>query len=82
VVLSEALYPLSVSSPQPSGASAAEPVNSTEISSLKTFLRDQEVSHLNRALAFCGGDKEKAAEMLGISLATLSRKLAEVEETA
>jgi DNA-binding NtrC family response regulator len=46
------------------------------------FLRDQEVAHLNRALAVCGGDKEKAAEMLGISLATLYRKLAEVEEPA
>ena len=82
VVLSEALYPLTVSSPQSSSASGmADSAHSQEISSLKTFLRDQEVTHLNRALAFCGGDKEKAAEMLGISLATLYRKLAEVEET-
>jgi transcriptional regulator with PAS, ATPase and Fis domain len=58
------------------------PSNGAEITSLKTFLRDQEVSHLKRALAACGGDKEKAAETLGISLATLYRKLAEVEEAA
>lgn len=83
VVLSEALYPLTVSSPQPSTATAnSESSHGQDISSLKTFLRDQEVTHLNRALAFCGGDKEKAAEILGISLATLYRKLAEVEETA
>jgi DNA-binding NtrC family response regulator len=83
VVLSESLYPLTVSSPQPSGGmGAAEAAHGGDITSLKTFLRDQEVSHLNRALAFCGGDKEKAAELLGISLATLYRKLAEVEETA
>lgn len=50
------------------------------IGSLKTFLRDQELSYLNRALAQVGGDKEKAAELLGISLATLYRKLSEAEE--
>lgn len=82
VVLSDdGLVPMTVSSPQGSGAPGTDPI-SGEITSLKTFLRDQEVSHLNRALAFCGGDKEKAAEVLGISLATLYRKLAEVEETA
>jgi DNA-binding NtrC family response regulator len=81
VVLSESLYPLSISSPQSTGSANSDAV-AGEVSSLKTFLRDQEVSHLNRALAVCGGDKEKAAELLGISLATLYRKLAEVEETA
>lgn len=85
VVLSESLYPLTVSSPQPISATpgiTAMPSASGEITSLKTFLRDQEVAHLKRALAACGGDKEKAAETLGISLATLYRKLAEVEEAA
>jgi transcriptional regulator with PAS, ATPase and Fis domain len=83
VVLSESLYPLTVSSPQASTAgSHAEQAHTGDVTSLKTFLRDQEVAHLNRALAFTGGDKEKAAELLGISLATLYRKLAEVEETA
>ncbi len=48
----------------------------TLVGSLKTFLRDQEVAYLNRALAMVGGNKEKAAELLGISVATLYRKLA------
>ncbi len=42
---------------------------------LKTYLHDQEQTHLNRALEQSGGDKEKAALLLGISLATLYRKL-------
>jgi DNA-binding NtrC family response regulator len=43
---------------------------------LKLFLRDQETSHLNRALALSDNDKERTAILLGISLATLYRKLA------
>lgn len=46
---------------------------------LKDYLRDQELTYLNRILFHAGGDKEKAAEILGISLATLYRKLAEDE---
>jgi DNA-binding NtrC family response regulator len=42
---------------------------------LKTYLKEQEIAHLNRALQECDGDKEKAAFLLGISLATLYRKL-------
>lgn len=42
---------------------------------LKTFLREQEQSYLNRVLDQCGGDKERAAIELGVSLATLYRKL-------
>src|SRR3954468_1320241 len=47
-----------------------------QLKSLKTFLRDQELAYLNRALEQVGGDKEKAALLLGVSLATLYRKLA------
>ena len=43
---------------------------------LKDFLREQEVAYLHRALLSANGDKERAAQLLGISLATLYRKLA------
>jgi two-component system response regulator AtoC len=42
---------------------------------LKNFLREQERVHLANAVDQSGGDKEKAALILGISLATLYRKL-------
>ncbi len=62
-------------SPQPTlGGAGGQPVLS-----LKAYLRSQELMHLNRAMAVCGGDKEKAAQMLGISLATLYRKMVEEE---
>ena len=44
---------------------------------LKNFLRDQEQAYLIRALEQSSGDKEEAAALLGISLATLYRKLDE-----
>jgi DNA-binding NtrC family response regulator len=68
-----ALFPLKTGSGESnrSSSNASEPCKP-----LKTFLRDQEVAHLNRALEQSGGDKEKAALLLGISLATLYRKLA------
>jgi DNA-binding NtrC family response regulator len=47
--------------------------------SLKAFLRSQEVAYINRVLAQTGGDKDKAATVLGVSLATLYRKLSEEE---
>ena len=47
---------------------------------LKSFLREQEQAHLNRALQQCGGDKEQAALLLEVSLATLYRKLSGEEK--
>lgn len=82
-MLSDALYPLrspevkNLSLDTPAGAPPSDPAK--PIVSLKQYLREQEVSYLNRALAFVNGDKEKAAQMLGVSLATLYRKLSDDE---
>jgi DNA-binding NtrC family response regulator len=70
VVPDSALYPLRVSAESEGGPAPGEPV-----APLKTFMREQEQAHLNRALQQSGGDKEKAALLLGVSLATLYRKL-------
>ena len=43
--------------------------------SLKAFLHEREIEFLQRTIESMGGDKEKAAQKLGISLATLYRKL-------
>ncbi len=45
--------------------------------SLKTFLRKKEKEYLAMVIAAKGGDKEKAAKALKISLATLYRKIPE-----
>jgi len=50
--------------------------------SLKDYLREQEMNYVNRALALAGGDKEKAAQLLNVSVATLYRKLAGEEVEA
>jgi DNA-binding NtrC family response regulator len=57
------------------GTGAAPPPGA--FGSLKDYIRSQELNYLNRALSMTGGDKEKAAEVLGISLATLYRKLSD-----
>jgi two-component system, NtrC family, response regulator PilR len=49
---------------------------------LKAFLRDQELAYLQRALIHADGSKEKAAELLGVSLATIYRKLSEDIDSA
>ena len=47
---------------------------------LKDYLRQQEAIYLNRVLTHTGGDKEEAAKLLDVSLATLYRKLSEQED--
>ncbi len=49
------------------------------IGPLKNFVKEQEVAYIHRVLAQTGGDKEQAAEVLGVSLATLYRKLTDEE---
>ena len=63
------------------GVAPAQPSFVQPVGPLRDFLREQELGYVNRALAQTDGDKEKAAEMLGVSVATLYRKLAE-EDTA
>lgn len=58
------------------GESSAVATGGVAFESLKDFLREQELNYLHRTLAYTSGNKEKAAELLGISLATLYRKLA------
>jgi transcriptional regulator with PAS, ATPase and Fis domain len=68
--------------PSLSPASAHEGTShpmSQPLGPLKDFLREQEVGYVNRALAVAGGDKEKAAQLLNVSVATLYRKLADEE---
>jgi len=52
----------------------ARPLDS--IKPLKNFLREQEQTYLTRVMEATNGDKEQAAIVLGVSLATLYRKLA------
>lgn len=47
--------------------------------SLKAFLRDREKEYVRMVIEKMGGDKQKAAQALRISLATLYRKLPEEE---
>jgi DNA-binding NtrC family response regulator len=75
-----ALYPLRNQAAPAPDSSEGEPQSSQSFSSLKNFLREQEHSHIDRALKESGGDKEKAALLLGVSLATLYRKLGDDEK--
>jgi two-component system response regulator HydG len=69
-----ALYPLHSTS-DPDGAPAPKPPGDERVISLKDYLREQEHAYLNRVMERCGGNKEEAAIVLGVSLATLYRKL-------
>ena len=71
-----------ISTPGENGPAMPSPTAAASEIPLKDFLREQEVAYLNRTLSQTGGDKEKAASILGISLATLYRKLSEEERPA
>ncbi|NQT91703.1 MAG: sigma-54-dependent Fis family transcriptional regulator [Lentisphaerae bacterium] len=59
--------------------SAAEKLDASRCQSLKTFLRSKEKGYLKQVLDHTEGDKEKAAQTLKISLATLYRKMPDEE---
>jgi DNA-binding NtrC family response regulator len=79
VVPDSALYPLRPQESTEITTTSTQTANA-EFLPLKTYMREQEQAHLNRALDQCGGDKEKAAVLLGVSLATLYRKLSGEEK--
>ena len=60
-----------LASASPAAAAAAAP------QSLKSFLKGKEKEYLARIMADSGGDKEKAAKTLQVSLATLYRKISD-----
>jgi DNA-binding NtrC family response regulator len=71
-----ALYPLNSNNGTATSNSApSTPVSLAQTVSLKNYLREQEHTYLNKVMQQCEGDKEKAALVLGVSLATLYRKL-------
>jgi DNA-binding NtrC family response regulator len=72
-------FSIKSSSSSPGSSSGAG--SAKVVCNLKDFLREQEVAYLNRAMILANNDKERAASMLGISLATLYRKMAG-EDTA
>ena len=57
---------------------ATMPVGQT----LDEFIQQQERGYIEATLAHCGGSREKAASMLGISMATLYRKVESEEKVA
>ena len=75
-----ALYPLRTA--ESAGSAETAHASSEPLAPLKTFMHQQEQAHLNRALQQCNGDKEKAAVVLGVSLATLYRKLSGEDKDA
>ena len=64
-------------SPPPPGAAAHPGLPSPGLITLKKYLRDRELAYLKHAIAFANQNKEEAARLLDISLATLYRRLAE-----
>lgn len=79
------LLPQKIASTSPAATATASiggagsAVDADRCKSLKAFLREKEKDYLNQILVNTGGDKEKAAKALKISLATLYRKLPEDE---
>ena len=76
-----ALYPLHPgleTRAAPDGGQAGE----ESVLPMKTYLQKQELAHLNRAIQQCGGNKEQAALLLGISIATMYRRLSGEDKEA
>jgi transcriptional regulator with PAS, ATPase and Fis domain len=71
---------IDVSAKTPSRSTPILPLDDFRGKSLKSFLRKKEQEYLTMVINSMGGDKEKAAKALKISLATLYRKIPLNEE--
>jgi two-component system response regulator PilR (NtrC family)/two-component system response regulator AtoC len=60
-----------VGSPPPDGKTSSLPVGKT----LDDFVGEQERGYIEETIKHCGGARDRAAKMLGISMATLYRKI-------
>ncbi len=56
-----------------------ERITATEMTRLSEFLEHQEKQFIRRALILCRGNRQKAAEMIGVDRATLWRKIKKYE---
>jgi DNA-binding NtrC family response regulator len=65
------------SAAQQKGANGSDagPLTLDSVKPLKNYIREQEQTYLSRVMDAASGDKEQAALALGVSLATLYRKL-------
>jgi len=63
--------------PIPPSPSALGAASGTPPKSLRDFLRDKELEYMEQIIRYAGGNRAKAADLLGISRATLYRKLPE-----
>jgi len=64
---------------QPTAHSPLSDLDASKCKSLKAFIRTKEKEYLSQVLSHVGGNKEEAAKALKISLATLYRKLPEMQ---
>jgi len=74
-VLTSPSFPMVETSPVPQNGVAMSRAESDMGKTLKRFLRDKEIEYIQAVLDHVEGDKNAAANSLGISLATLYRKL-------
>lgn len=72
----------SLSQPCPQAQASRATASDGSSGSLKSFLKAKEKEYMEQILASTQGDKEKAAQTLQVSLATLYRKLSDEDATA
>ncbi len=81
IITKDVLPPKIAATALPEGSKIRTEVDSSaKAHSLKAFLRSKEKEYLKHVLDMTDGNKDEAAKTLKISLATLYRKLPEIEE--